>query len=365
MNSTAIDLTVGMDFRNKSYRMEVFQRWYTHQLRYASHPGGVYYVLPYLAEKLNWDGEQCAWAAWINGNTQNPVMTLLLMQEGDRIEKSESVLAFYQQHYPNMNWDTDRRHQKARFEEATIQYRTLVTKGQQKFWEGLAPQGWAKCWEAALALPHMGRLSAWSYLEYVRELKVAAVPDADTLLLHDRDGSRSHRNGLCLVTGHDEWIWWRQNPDFNGEYSQDVIEELEDLGEDLLKEAKLRNPDNPAVGYLTLESALCTYKSWHIPNRRYVGVYNDMLYNRLKKAEQAFGHRFDLIWEARKKHLPVWMRLEHNPLDPGCVPVKQNWYLNTGQVIGMSHDWPCFENDFEKNVKKGAYYGMRKHWDRR
>ena len=38
----------GTDFRMQEYRREVFLRFYEFHLRYRSHAGAVYYVMPYL-----------------------------------------------------------------------------------------------------------------------------------------------------------------------------------------------------------------------------------------------------------------------------------------------------------------------------
>jgi hypothetical protein len=354
------DLTAGMDFRRRDLRREVFLRAYEFTLRYRSHPGGVYYALPHMADALGWDPEQRAWAAFLNGNTQNPVTTLLLMTAGSRPRDAAAVLDYWRANYGDLAWDTDRRHHKARLDVAVLGYLDLTAGDQVDYWSRAAGGGWAGCWAAALAVPTMGRLSAWSYLEYVRLLGVAAptIPDADTLMLADRDGSRSHRNGLALVTGHDDWIWWKANPRFDGHYTPAMIERLEEAGTSLLAEARRRTPRHPDVGYLTLESALCTYKSWHRPNRRYPGVYNDLLHDRIRHAETRHGHRFAVLWEARQRALPTALRLEDNPNDPGAVPAKQNWYRETGEVIVMDLDWPCFTNGFTAKVEAGAF-GVR------
>lgn len=351
-----MELEAGSDFREKRYRREVFQRFYSFHLKHRSHPGGVYYALPAMADAGNWDGEQRAWAAFLNGNTQNPVTTWLLMQAGSSPAKADDVLSFWRENYDLLSWDTDRRYHKSRLDQSFYGYLKLTEGGQCTYWG--KPRDWYEAWKAANDIPTMGRLSAWSYLEYLRILKVADLPDSETLMLSDRSGSRSHRNGLCLVTGRDDWMWWDRNPGFNGTYPRDVLRELEEEGVSLVAEARKRNPGNPDVGYLTLESALCTYKSWHRPNRRYPGVYNDLLYDRLKNAEARFGPRFDVLWQARKDSLPEWMRLEDNPYDPGCVPGKQNWYLRTGEVIGMEKEWPCFVNGFSRAVESRAF-GIR------
>ena len=66
------------------------------------------------------------------------------------------------------------------------------------------------------------------------------------------------------------------------------MEWLEAEGATLLAEAK---QTIPTANYFTLESTLCTFKSWFRPNRRYPGVYLDMLYNRIRKAERVARRR--------------------------------------------------------------------------
>jgi hypothetical protein len=102
-----------------------------------------------------------------------------------------------------------------------------------------------------------------------------------------------------------------------------------------------------------MESTFCTFKSFHRKNRRYPNVYNDMFYRRLKDSERAFPEEdYSLLWEARKAYLPAALRLEDTPGDPGLCPEKQNHYRNTGQVVMLDHDWPCFKNDFNKEGEK-------------
>jgi hypothetical protein len=116
--------------------------------------------------------------------------------------------------------------------------------------------------------------------------------------------------------------------------------------------------EHPDAGLLTFESALCTYKSWHKPNRRYPNVYADLLYDRIRWAERRWGPRFDVLWECRNRCLPAPLRLEDNPADPGLSAAKQNHYLQTGQVVMMQHEWACFANDFALAVEAGGY-GLR------
>jgi hypothetical protein len=152
-----------------------------------------------------------------------------------------------------------------------------------------------------------------------------------------------------VVAGYDAayWTW---------EETKDLVPQLEQLGEELLAEMMARCPET--ANRLNLESALCCYKSWHKPRRRYPNVYADMAYYRIRKAESRFGDRFGILWTARRDNLPEWARLEDMPNDPGMVPEKQEHYLHTGQPIMMGRLWPKYWSDFEDMVEEGAF-GVR------
>ena len=204
-----------------------------------------------------------------------------------------------------------------------------------------------------------GRLSAFTYLEYLRIMRQPL--DCDQLFLDDKYGSKSHRNGLAIVVGRDDLDWHKSNPGFNGKYAPETLKWLKQEGAALLAEAMQRAKGRPweyDVSYFTLESALCTYKSWHRPNRRYPNVYADIFHDRIKKAERHWpGRDFREFWDARRECLPEHLRLENNPADVGVKPLKQNHYRLTGQVIMMDREWPCFKNDYNDKVNQ-AQCGM-------
>lgn len=349
------DLKAGMDFRRPEYRREVFLRFYEFHCRYGSHPGCVYYVIPYLRDELGWDDEAALWFAFLNGNTQNPVTSLIIHRRFPAPVAPAVMQAWFAEHYDRLAFDTDRRHHKKALLTAVASYRDFLDgRSQVERWADVAPH-FAWTWQAARAISTFGRLSAWSYLEYLRILGVGQ--DVDTLMLEDRDGSRSHRNGLAKVCGRDDLDWHDSNPEFDGRYTPQLVAWLAEEGESLLEEAQRRAAGEPWAGDVTrftLESTLCTYKGWHRPNRRYPNVYNDMLYGRLKSAEATWpGEDLGPIWRAREAALPEHLRLEASPHDPGCVPVKQNHYRESGQVVMMHRDWPCFANDLNDAIDAG------------
>lgn len=342
------------DWRLPENRREAFMRFYSFHLKYKSHPGMVYSFLPAIADAYDLDADQRAWLAWLNGNTQNPAMSLLLLEAAPNHYEWANAVAFWNEHFKLMDFDTDRRHQKGKFGEATEKWFAQFGDDPATGWWIAGLDGWEGTWKHANSQPYMGRLSAWSMTEYARILLGNDVPDSEDWMLKDKSGSRSHRNGIAVVAGYDATFWEAETPDMLG-----IVGELEAFADGLLAEARKRNPGHPDVGRLTMESALCTYKSWHKPNRRYPNVYADMAYNRIKKAEARFGHRFDILWDARELTLPPELRLEDRPNDPGLTAVKQNHYLETGEVIMMHHDYPDMKNAFNTNVQQGLY-GTRK-----
>jgi len=185
-----------------------------------------------------------------------------------------------------------------------------------------------------------GRLSTFSYLEYLR---IQGLPlDCNDLFLEDIGGSRSHRNGVCKVLGRDDLDWWKEKVT----YDQPTIEWLKKEANELFLEAKERINHND-VSLFTLESTLCCYKSWHRPNRRYPNVYMDMMRDRIEYAESQWGDKFQMFWDMRKDCLPKHLRIEDNPWDVGLRPAKQNHYRETGEVILMDKEWSCFKNSYE------------------
>lgn len=328
------------DWRTPEARREAFHRFYTFHLRHKAHPGAVYFLFPHLQDYYAMNTEQALWMAFINGNTQNPLTTSLLYEAAPGPEYAHDLIAYWHAHYDRLAFDTDRRYHKKDLNKAVHGYlRLLDGQPQADFWGQRTT--WEATWAAATSIPTFGRLSAFSYSEYLHILGYA--PDCADLLLGD-SGSTSHRNGLCILTGRDLWDNHKTNPNFPGAYPKALINELTADAETLLNEARRRNQGQPWAGdvsYFTLESALCTYKSWHRPNRRYPGVYLDMLHDRIRAAEKTWPeHDWSHFWEARRKHLPTYLRLEDNPGDPGVHPLKQNHYRETGQVPVLGHEWP-------------------------
>ena len=112
------DLQKGMDFRLPQYRREVFLRFYEFHLKYKSHPGAVYFAMPWLSEYFNLNEEQKLWIAFINGCSQNIVTTYLIFQKFPTIKNLnlDKLDSWWNDNHQKFKagsgWDSDRKYFK-------------------------------------------------------------------------------------------------------------------------------------------------------------------------------------------------------------------------------------------------------------
>ncbi len=328
------------DYRRVEHRRNVFLDFYEFHLKYGAHAGAVYYAFPYLFKRLRMTDEQKLWFVYINGNTQNVVTTLRIYEAFPDIDAlrdgTYDLQVWFDNNASTLPWDTDRRYTRPSFVKAVSNYlEQLGDKTQREFFTDISctddiHENFRRVWKVVIKnFETFGRLSTFSYLEYLR---IAGINlDCDWLFFEDISGSKSHRNGLCKVLGRDDLDWYKEN---KPTYTDEILEWLNAEGANLLEEARAKI-DHHDVSYFTLETTLCCYKGWHRVNRRYPNVYNDMFYDRIRKAEQLWDTRLDIFWDCRREMLPKELRLEDNILDKGLCPAKQNHYRLTGEVIMM------------------------------
>lgn len=340
-----------IDWRLAEHRREAFLRYFLFEIDTKGQTGNVYSFLPAIAEAKDLSPDALVWLAWLDANTENPVTSLLLLEASAGGMNPEGAIALWRDRYSDLGWDRDRRYQKRDFETATRAFVRSPASLAGTWVATAESEGWEGVWRLAKSLPSMGRLSAWYLYEVVRLLLGAeAIPDVGSLLLGDKSGSRSHRNGLAYVAGHDSAPGWKAgDADLLG-----LVPELAALGEDLLAEARERS-DDPWISNLTLETALCAFKGWATRRRRYPNVYVDEFYYRIRDAEKVWGDRFGILWEARERDLPPELRLESSPFDPGICEEKSLHFQRTGEPVNLSRIYPDMPSAFDEKVDLGLF----------
>jgi len=272
--------------------------------------------MPELAQRYSWDSEQKLWFAFLNGLTQNPITSLRLASRLPNVPPPGAKLAqfseWFNTEWDKLQFDTDRRYQKADTVEAIKTYANLVAEHGGSQTSMLSNKTYADLWKFVRnCYFSFGRLSSFSYLEYVYLNGFGA--DCDDLLFGDKSGSRSHRNGMLFLTGNDHLVWdKRADNDFDGNYFnfKGMCKSLNKEADNILFEFAEQNHDTPNVNNFTLESNLCTFKN-HFFGRRYPGVYADMAWERIEWADARGLENFTGVFkDIRSLNLPEWLRAE-------------------------------------------------------
>ena len=309
------------DYRIPENRREYFSALYQLNLQHGVMPGLVYLYMPALAEHYDWDDEQKLWFAFLNGLTQNPITSLQLFDRLPVVPPASAGLnsfnEWFNTHWDTLQFDTDRRYQKKDTVQAIKSYAQLVAEhGSQRAM--LTGKPYAELWALVREGYHsFGRLSAFSYLEYVHLCGFGA--DCDDLLFRDKSGSRSHRNGVLFLLGQDAMVWDRRQPNsHDGNYPdfKKMCDWLNGQAEGYLREFYTTRYPHHAVSKFTLESNLCTFKN-HFFGRRYPGVYADMAWERIEWADARGQSAYTEVFKAiRAAKLPPWLRDECWPGGP-------------------------------------------------
>jgi len=199
-----------MDFRLPKHRREVFLRFFEWSCKYKTHPGCVYFLIPYLRKKLSWTREQALWFAFLNGHTEHPVTSLVIHKRFPDMTRYEGLAAWFAREKTRLRWDDDRWKQKRDFLKAVKIYTEQTHGHQEEFFAKIVntdnpQQNFRNLWEVVVKgkpkFHSFGRMSSFGYLEYLRILRLNI--DCDNLFLEE-DVSHSHRDGLAIVLGRDD-----------------------------------------------------------------------------------------------------------------------------------------------------------------
>ena len=344
------------DYRLKENRMEVFKDFYWMHTKYKIHPGLVYLYLPEMAKVKNMTQEQRYWMAFLEGCTQNPnTVWAILNYFPNRPYTPEEVQEFTEFHdyaYSRLDYDIDRRHFKGKLVTQLIKYNELIGPSQVEVFEkklyDIDPKKWFKnVFEFVLNdVWGFGRMSAWSYTEFIK-ISCNLTYEFDQFYMTEHDSSMSMRNGLLLLYGYDEMHIWKELPNNPTSHSKELMEWAE-VEVQALKEYLKTQYTDIQVQAESLESILCAFKNM-IRGRRYPNIYNDMSYDRIKKAESLWGDKIDfsMFWEWRRTYLPAELLKEYNyngyiqeASNRGVTKEKQMYFREVGTPIFLDLFFP-------------------------
>lgn len=304
------------DYRLPENRREYFDALYRLNLQHGIMPGLVYLYMPALAEHYRWGAEDKLWFAFLNGMTQNPITSLRLFKQLPECPPAGAALRgfeeWFNREWDTLQFDTDRRYQKKDTVDAVKVYAQAVHHFGSQADMLAADTAYSDLWARVRGMyKSFGRLSAFSYLEYVRIMGFGS--DCDTLHFEDKSGSKSHRNGMFFLLGFDNLVWDKRQPDsHSGEYENfsSMCGWLESQASDYLRQFYTERYPHWAVGRFTLESNLCTFKN-HFFGRRYPGVYADMAWERIEWADaRSQQAHTEIFKEIRAAKLEPWLREE-------------------------------------------------------
>jgi len=327
------------DYRLPENRNEYFTALYSMNLNYGVMPGLVYLYMPELSKRLHWNAEQKLWFAFLNGNTQNPITSLRIFEQFPDVPKDAVEVGkledWFNSNWATLSFDQDRRHQKRDLPAAVGSYAQLVRDyGSQ---ESLLTGTFSELWDMVTKQFYsFGRLAAFSYLEYVKIMGFGA--NCDNLFWEDKSGSKSHRNGMLFLLGHDNLVWdKRQHNGFDGSYDfKKMVPWLNTQANAYLKKYQQSLLGHTDAGYFTLESQLCQFKNGFF-RRRYPGVYSDMAWDRIRWYEdRGLGEVTRIFKQIREDRLPDWLREECE--DPVVLRNKKaSVFADTGIPFRAEH----------------------------
>lgn len=317
-----------MDYRVQKNREIGFIKWYHWSLKYKDCDPAIW-LLNYLFNRYEHNLEQKYWIVWIYGTTYHLPTAWVIWNEFPDYElvDLERLNEWNNKNYHRLRYQTDTKYNKGYLPQQFASYKKWIehnnqSKTQMDKLEKYNYKFSALWQDVNKNLYKFGRYSTWFYLQTLNQccgLKVFP----DTLKINDYNGSSSHRNGLCLAIGKDEWC--------NKKLSNDMYKYLEykavQINDYVVKKYNIK------TDLYNLETCLCSYKKlFRKTNGRYLGYYLDRQAEEIKKVENDNWHGIDweVFWDARKETL-------EEPLHCSKSIQKDLYsnFLETGDIVSV------------------------------
>jgi len=278
-----------------------FIKWYKWSLSIKDCDPAIF-MTNYLFDRFEHNKEQKLWIAWIYGTTYYFPTTWIIWNEFPDMELVgiDRLKDWNDKNYKRLRYQTDTKWNKGHLPAQFESYKKWVGDRSQRdafasFLNGSSLENFDRLWsEVKTKFYKFGRYSTWFYLQTLKQCCNLPI-EPSSLMLEDHDGSRSHRNGLCMALGMDDW--------YDKKQTAKEIEWLEAEAKSILQEVKQEFPN---TDYYDMETCLCSFKKlFRVKHGRYLGYYLDRQAEEIMQCENDnwFGIDWQPMWDARKETL--------------------------------------------------------------
>lgn len=285
-------------------RIDQFIEWFGESVKnYDCDPA--LYMINYFFDRFEFNQEQKLWYCWLFGTTYQFPTTYVIWNEFpdfhlvgvDRLKKWNN------ENYNRLRYQVDTKWNKGHLPSQFLSYQAWVGNSTQQekissILTGNPNKDFTAMWNEAKSWHKFGRYTTWFYLQTLKQCCDIPI-NSPTLLLDDYEGSKSHRNGLCLALGEDEKV--------NTKLSDYDLIEFQRMADNILEETQKRYPKlKNKLDNFAMETCLCSFKKLFRTTRgRYMGYYHDRQAEEIKQAEQDgwTGINWNPLWQAREESI--------------------------------------------------------------
>lgn len=306
-------------------RKQDFINWYKWSLSIKDCDPAIY-MTNYLFDRFEHNKEQKLWISWIYGTTYYFPTTWVIWNEFPDMELVglERLREWNNNNYKRLRYQTDTKwnkgHLPAQFEsyKQWVGYKTQAEAFNELIAPGSPKLSFNIVWDEVKNNFHkFGRYSTWFYLQTLKQCCGLPI-EPSSLMLEDYEGSRSHRNGLCMALGLDDW--------YDKKLTVEQLAHLDVESYYILQEVKKEFPN---TDYFDMETCLCSFKKlFRVKHGRYLGYYLDRQAEEIKQCESDgwSGIDWQPLWDARNE--TINKKLLTNNIDDSKMALYMNGILD-------------------------------------
>jgi len=282
-------------------RKQDFINWYRWSLSIKDCDPAIF-MTNYLFRRFEHNREQKLWISWIYGTTYFLPTTWVIWNEFPDFELVgvERLREWNNNNYKRLRYQTDTKWNKGHLPAQFESYKQWVGDKTQRetfqpFLTGSPTENFEHLWlEVKTNFHKFGRYSTWFYLQTLKQCCDMPI-EPTNLMLDDYDGSRSHRNGLLMALGLDEW--------YDQKLTESQLNYIDGQAYYILQEVKQEFPN---TDYFDMETCLCSFKKlFRERNGRYLGYYLDRQAEEISKCQKDGWDGIDWqpLWDSRVETL--------------------------------------------------------------